>query len=326
MSRPGPQGNAPAADTAGEAGATAAIAPRVIRSLPFKLANRASAVARALQSRWPAPLVPARWAVRPPARLAPRVCLFVMLARDGRLLPHSVDHARAWADAGYDVVAVVVVDSLRREVDWGALGFARAVLVRANTGYDFGAWAATIRRLGKRLAPCETVAIANDSLLGPSRGFAAMLDRAALAEADLVGVSESAQLTPHLQSFALFFRRGALRSRAFRRFWRSVGSGDRADVIARYELRLQSHFAAAGLRTFALFPSGDPGANPTLRHWRELLAQGFPYLKVELLRDNPTGEPLGDWLDEAARHGFDVPRLLQQVDALKRAGGRPWAV
>lgn len=222
---------------------------------------------------------------------------------------------------------MVVVDSLKHPVDLGPLHFAGGILLRRNIGYDFGAWAGAIRRLHRRIAACELLAITNDSLLGPSAAFPTMLDRAEAADADLVGLTQSREITPHFQSFVVFFRRGALRSRTFARFWRSVGSGDRDHVIQNYELTLQARFAAAGLRTTALFAPANAGAeNPTLRCWRELLALGFPYIKVTQLRDDPYGMPLDDWREEAARHGFDVPGLLRQVEELKRVDGRSWAV
>jgi hypothetical protein len=38
--------------------------------------------------------------------------------------------------------------------------------------------------------------------------------------------------------------------------------------------------------------------NPTSDLWRQLLMSGFPFLKRELLRENPTEvQDVGDWLD-----------------------------
>ncbi len=66
----------------------------------------------------------------------------------------------------------------------------------------------------------------------------------------------------------------------------------------RREHRLQTR-AAFG-RNIAL--------NPTSDLWRELLEAGFPFLKRELLRDNPTKIPaVAEWRDEVARlSGADV--------------------
>jgi hypothetical protein len=38
--------------------------------------------------------------------------------------------------------------------------------------------------------------------------------------------------------------------------------------------------------------------NPTSDLWRQLLLSGFPFIKRELLRDNPTRvEDVGDWVE-----------------------------
>ncbi len=255
-----------------------------------------------------------------------KLCIFVTVARDGFLLPHGVDHARAWHDAGYAVVTVVVTEDLDAAIDLTPLAFARGVLVRANRGYDFGAWATVIRRLGRARRGLAMLALANDSVLGPSSAFPAMLARAEAADADLIGLTASGQFRHHLQSYALFFKPRALRSTVFRRFWHGVRSGDRDYVIEQYETALLARFEQAGLRATALFQPASEDGNPTLTGWRALLALGFPYIKIQLLRDNPAGAELSDWRDEASRHGFAPERLDGQIAALKRHGAASWRV
>lgn len=270
--------------------------------------------------------VPARW-LRPPRLTADKpICLFVTLARGTRLLPHSVDHARAWHDAGFTLIVVVVVSSLDDAIDARPLDFADAVLLRVNRGYDFGAWATAIRMLGPTLYDHPMLAIANDSVLGPSSGFASVLERAARSDADLVGFVESNERARHLQSFALLYKPDALRSHAFRRFWGSVRSGGREYVVNNYEIKMRARFEAAGLKTEALHPvHGDRWYNPTISDWRALLSAGFPYLKIELLRDNPENSHLAGWRAHAAQHGFDLPQLDRQLAELEKLSPTRWA-
>ena len=43
--------------------------------------------------------------------------------------------------------------------------------------------------------------------------------------------------------------------------------------------------------------------NPTSDLWRQLMVAGFPFIKRELLRDNPTHIPdVAEWRDVAAAH------------------------
>jgi hypothetical protein len=269
---------------------------------------------------------PARWLRRPHIAAGSRVCIFVLLARGGRLMPHSVGHARAWHDAGFDVVAVIIVDSLAVAVDTGTLDFASAVLLRENKGYDFGAWAAAIKMLGRPVRNYSLLATANDSVLGPANTFRQMIDRVDAMNADLIGLTESNEITYHYQSYLLFFKPLALRSRIFRHFWNNVRTGDRSYVIDNYELKLYGEFAESGLRTDLLYSlKGLPTFNPTLDAWRDLFEIGFPYLKVQLLRVNQLESSLNGWLALAEEHGFNAAQLQSHIAELRSTDASRWA-
>jgi hypothetical protein len=90
----------------------------------------------------------------------------------------------------------------------------------------------------------------------------------------------------------------------FWRFWGKVRAGGRIIAIYRYEHGIFERSVEAGLRCVALFPSSDR-RNPTLTRWRSLIEEGFPYVKVGLLRDNPFGADLSDWQDVLRKHGYD---------------------
>ena len=269
--------------------------------------------------------IPMRWLRRPELAEGDRICVLVMLPVHGTLLPHSLDHAAAWKSAGYKVVAVAAVASLDDPVDMITPEQADGYAIRLNRGYDFGGWAAAIHALTPSLSSAHIVALANDSVLGPSDAFPAMLERVDQASADVLGLVENHEVRHHLQSFTLFFKAAALRAPVFAAFWRRVRSGGRAFVIDHYETRLMAIFQAAGLRAQALFALPSDG-NPTLVGWRELLGLGFPYIKVQLLRDNPREIPLADWRAAAADSGFDVVRLDRQIAALKQHGTARWQV
>ncbi len=248
-----------------------------------------------------------RWLQRPGDLRGRSVCVLMTWGPAPTLAEHTLILARGWAAAGFAVVLVVARDDPATFDTTQDLSFCEAVLLRANRGYDFGAWATAIRDLPE-LADAELLVIANDSVLGPLDGFAAMIDQARAHPAALVGAVRSVEQRPHLQSFLLFFKPAALRHPAFARFWRSVRDGDRDWAIRRYELRLERHFARAGVTTGALFPltmNTVSAANPTLGDWRVLLADGFPFVKLQLLRDAPDGVDIRGWETALAEHGYD---------------------
>jgi lipopolysaccharide biosynthesis protein len=213
---------------------------------------------------------------------------------------------------GFAVILVVMAER-PESFDVTTLPDCEGVLVRRNKGYDFGAWASVIRRLPD-LREARLLAIANDSLFGPLDGFAAMIAAARAHPAPLVAALDSREHWHHLQSFLLFFKPPALRSRAFATFWRRVRNGGREQAIRRYELNLERHFRRHGLAGAALFPS-DATVNATLAEWRDLVRRGFPFLKVQLLRDNPLNADLTGWREIMAKGGYD-PAIVDRYLAV----------
>jgi lipopolysaccharide biosynthesis protein len=231
------------------------------------------------------------------------VCIFVTYAPGGVVPDYSRFHALAWADAGFQLVMVLNTDVFDEDIKTDDLSFASGVFVRENRGYDFGAWATALQQL-RGIKSASLVALVNDSMFGPLDGFSQMLERVRATDADVIGTTESVEFGRHLQSFLLFFKTRALDSEVFWRFWSKVRAGGRIIAIYRYEHGIFEKLEEAGMRCVALFPSSDR-RNPTLTRWRSLVDEGFPYVKVGLLRDNPFGTDVSNWQDVLREHGYD---------------------
>ena len=264
-----------------------------------------------------------RW-LRAPTATALEFCYFVTVAKRGQIAPHALYHARAWSDAGFAVVLIVVSDTIALR-DIPDTDFAAGILLRHNRGYDFRAWADAIRLTRTVLEQAELLIVANDSVLGPFDSFGETVARIRASTADLVGLTKSFEIRPHLQSYLLAFKRKALRSDVFRDFWGSIQTGDRHFVIENYELPLTARFEQAGLSTEALFAfDADDHRNPTLWRWRDLIEQGFPYLKTSVLRDNLAGDDPLAWRF-IADHGYDLTVVENYSKNLgKKSSTRPY--
>jgi hypothetical protein len=258
-------------------------------------------------------IVASRWIRRPELASDSEVCLFVAFARTGQLSEHSIFHARAWAANGFQVVVIVVCDSFDLACD-ESLSFAAGILLRQNRGYDFGAWAAAINQLPE-LRRVSLLATVNDSVFGPLQSFKDMLAGVRQIDADVIGTTESFEYRRHFQSFLLFFKHSAVVSDGFWEFWGNIRTGSRRMVIHQYETRLVQALERSDLKCVALFPS-SPGRRPynqTLSRWRELLDDGFPYVKISLIRDNPLGVDIAGWEQELESRDYDpaiASRLL----------------
>ena len=161
-----------------------------------------------------------------------------------------------------------------------------------------------------------------------------LLTRIAAGDADVWGLTDSHQIRFHLQSYFLAFRAPALHSDAWRRFWRRVRPlPSKHAVILRYELGLTRLFMREGLRCQALWPAAGfplPGhlrspsllrLNPTHDLWRQLLDAGFPFIKRELLHDNPARVPdVSEWRHIV--HASDGAVLEEIEQDLPASGSR----
>lgn len=250
-----------------------------------------------------------RWLRRPQLPAGAEVCLFVTFAPGGAMQEHSLYHARAWADAGFSVVLLLITDTFDRDVKTDGLAFASGLLVRENRGYDFGAWASALVQLPE-IRATSLVALVNDSVYGPLDTFGRMLERVREMDSDVIGATESAEFGRHFQSFLLFFKPAALNSEAFWHFWQSVRAGGRIVAIYRYELGLLNALEQSGLKCASLFPTHG-AKNPTLTRWRQLVGDGFPYVKVALLRDNLFDADLSEWPKVLSDRGYN-PELAQR--------------
>ncbi len=304
------------------------------------------------------------------ARLGPRVVLFMHFDGRGLVRPQLLDYIREFKDNGRDVVFITNAGKLQPHSFEALKGLCVQVLIRRNIGYDFGAWADTLDRLGLPRADTEEVIFANDSMFGPLLPLGDVLRRLDYGKADIWGLTESWQLRYHLQSFFVAFGPRALRHERFRRFWDSVRPVPmKSYIVKTYEIGLTQAMLAGGLSCRALWPyepllrmvnqeelkklierdavelnRTDPihvtrklqimrirdGAarrvalNPTSDLWRQLLVAGFPFIKRELLRDNPAEvHDVGDWAEVVRETLGADPEPIRQDLRLMLKGGAP---
>ena len=251
------------------------------------------------------------------------VCLAVTYAADGRIEDHVVTMLRALHAAGLTIVLVVVTEGmnqpLRNEID-----FVEGVLVRINHGWDFAAWGTALAAFPD-LWEAQLVLLVNDSIYGPTEQDAleGVLTSIRMSKSDIVALTDSHQVQYHLMSYFTALKRSALEHSEVRSFWNQIRSNrDKGTVIKEYEMRSAQRWENAGVSYEVLFPTAPPAGeraiNPTLDDWRGLVERGFPFIKVQALRD-------------AAQHGWDIEgwesvfRDSDQINEIKTHLDRPHA-
>ena len=204
------------------------------------------------------------------------------------------------------------------------------VVVRENIGYDFMSYKVGLDSFDP--TQYDEVVICNDSVYGPFYPIEKMFQSMQKTACDFWGVTDSTDKSYHLQSYFIVFRKSVLQSDAFRRFWKGVKVlHDKDTIIRQYEVGLTTHLINNGFKAAVLnsvkasnlklllfymkkltplkigkklvamvmgkkILIGPGKVNPTHQLWKELLlGKKMPFIKIELLRDNPIKIDIEDY-------------------------------
>jgi rhamnosyltransferase len=205
-----------------------------------------------------------------------------------------------------------------------------SILLKDNTGYDFGMWQHALERTD--LGESDEIVLTNSSVFGPIYPLGPIFGRMADVPCDFWGMTDNFEFRWHLQSYFLVFRREVARSEAFRSFfWSVLPYRSKGPVVLGYEVGLTTFLVDSGFRPGAFAPVEswaswterrrmDLGRtwNPTLFHPKKLLSLGVPFVKAMLLRDNVGNVPLGPVYEAMEAAGYDLGLIELDRRPMKR--------
>lgn len=251
-----------------------------------------------------------------------RVCMVAHFDVHGTIDAHVLNYLSALASEGYKLILI----SSNWDIDASSLSDAMTlcdvIIQRENKGLDFAGWALAFR-LFPSLFEAEELVTTNDSVYGPIRPLSEVFAEMKERPCDFWGITESLEVEWHLQSYFLVFRRTCIASSAFRDFWDQVRAlPEKEQVIRSYEVTIARTLANAGLRPGVLVELDTVTheiCNPTLNPWKTLLVKGkSPFIKVQLLRDNPLQSDIRGWQDTVKSFRYDpllISKHLARVSA-----------
>jgi len=223
------------------------------------------------------------------------VCLFAHFDKDGKVDEHVLQYLEKIKDLNFSIVFISAAPLLQPDIE-RLCSHCSDVILRENKGLDFGSWAAGFEKHGSAIN--GRLMLVNDSVYGPVGNLATALARVTKCPADFYGFVESDDIVPHLQSWFLLFESRIVRNEEFRAILaQPFAEMTKKQIIENGEIGLTRRLVAAGFRYHALYRIDLAGfavhrrnVNPMHLFWHELLFdEGVPFLKVELLRDNPIG-------------------------------------
>lgn len=283
----------------------------------------------------------------PTAGRRTRALVYAHWDRDGVVDDYVIHSLRQYRP---NVERIVFVSTNHRVPCPALDGLADVVVTRENLGFDFGSWREGLGRLD--VPAYDEILFANSSVYGPLWPLAVVFASPPVLASDLWGMTISVEPMPHLQSYFMGMSRGLLTSACGQGLWHDVRPVPRKqDAINLYELRWMNACTAAGFRVHGLFdgrrhptvPVGEqlanlfswppplrlvgryrrrlrhPPYNPTHLHWKQVLESGVPFVKVDLLRDNPVGvhpQRIRDWI--ATHTSYPEELIRRHLDRVAR--------
>lgn len=231
--------------------------------------------------------------IRQSIQTAKRVCFFANYHQDAIIADHVIFYLTAIKNAGFLIVLVSTSLLPPSEIE-KLSGICVQVILRENEGLDFGSWITAVERFFPLGA--ELLLLANDSVYAPVGDLAGYIDRLCSIEADFYGAVESGELDNHLQSWFILLRPKAYTSTAFSNLMKfpMMATATKFDLIKAYEIGLTQRLIKDNLQYHASFSSrhltgfaSRYSFNYSHVLWKELVQDGIPFIKIELVRQNP---------------------------------------
>ena len=126
---------------------------------------------------------------------------------------------------------------------------------------------------------------------------------------------------PHLSSPFTVYRKSILESALFWDIWDNIQVWEqKRDVVKQYEVGIPSKLKSDGFKLKSLYTQYANG-NTFHTEWRQLIEDhNFPFLKVSLLRDNPTKQNIECWEEVIRARNPKLTRIiLEQLALWKQA-------
>lgn len=244
--------------------------------------------------------------------IAETLCIFAHYDKQDRVDDYVLYSLQKLKELGSDIIFVSTATMLDDDSITKLTPYCDQIVVRENLGYDFGSWKLGLEYVSD-LSAYQRLILANDSVYGPLHDLHELFLDMSSQGAAVWGITDSYELKHHLQSYFLVFERAALENPAFAEFWQSLPFYRfKRSIIREGEIGLSTKLSRARLRMAAAYGYGvlrkdhsevileterrstfAGPISPTRSLWDLLVGDcGCPFLKVDVLRDNPESSPV----------------------------------
>lgn len=242
------------------------------------------------------------------------LCIFSHYDRDSTISEYVIYYLQELKKLNIDIIFISTSINLNQEEFNKIKDLSYKVIHKKNIGRDIGAYYSGI--INEDLNNFDKLILVNDSVYGPLFDFKNIFEEMNKRDLDLWGMSDSYDISYHIQSYFLVINKRVLTSKEFIEFWKKYRYFDYKDIIInRYEVGFSKYLIKKGFKVgayceykkvlnelyFDFFNSQKPliksnifylmlnnNLNQTHFLWNTLILKyNFTFIKIELLRDNP---------------------------------------
>jgi len=224
-------------------------------------------------------------------------CLFCSYDYENIVRKNVYQYLDALALAGFNIIFISSSDDISAPDLEKLSRCCVRIINRENKGYDFYGWKTGLEKYA-RYKDHAGLLLANDSVIGPLFSISDIVATLENCDADVIGMTDSFQFHPHLQSYFLYCKKNVMLSEEFLRFFKEVDILELKNVVIRkYEVGF-SRLLRHRFRLSALY-SLEPALarinfnfnqtpirwiEPTLHLWKPLITEfKFPFIKKSVL-------------------------------------------
>lgn len=233
------------------------------------------------------------------------VCIFVSFAPYGKIRPGALAYYQEIIKNNILPIVCLIANDLDTLKYDARLEGAFAIVHRGNDGWDFSAWADVLRHI-PQLWGAKRLYFANDSVFCLPTLFSQTIEKIRSSSADYIAMTDSFEIQHHTQSYFFVLQNKSLTNEDMLSFWSDLRPlKDKKDVIKFYETTFLSIAKKSNLSVNILFPLDNffhksefnniKYINPTFHLWETLINNGFPFIKVALIVENPYHQPISHW-------------------------------
>ncbi|MBS7804514.1 hypothetical protein KIH24_07995 [Rhizobiales bacterium TNE-4] len=247
------------------------------------------------------------------------LCLFAHFDKHNIIDEYVLRYLQSIKDNDFDIILISTAKLDPVEIG-KCTDICRGVIVRNNLGLDFASWAEGYKRFGSDYHDGYLL-LSNDSVYGPIGDLGPIIQHLRLKRVPLAGLVESIQSGRHLQSWFLLLSPEGHHSDAFKQIIsQNFSKMEKKEIIAKGEIQLTDAMRSFGLEIASIFTidkatnSMIGNFNPMHSAWFQIINDfKIPFLKVELLRDNPLGiYNISEWRNIVSKESPDLALMIEK--------------